>query len=235
MTKTMPWRLLWLGVLVGAILLSGCVLPFSQQPAAATPVTTAAPQQPPATGATPTFVGLPPTYTPMPSPMWTPTALPQTGGEGGSTPVAPTATPTGMSVSVPLTGGRVFAGVCSFASDPNAPCLYSVGFSMYQGKQVIRYVFENIPHPDSAFVEINGVSLECMALPQYPTRAYCIGNPPARFPIQLRLGWYAQGSRVEVRVPQSAVDAVAERHMFPVGKVLLPTPTARPAAPTPYP
>lgn len=110
------------------------------------------------------------------------------------------------------------------------PCLYSAGVTTYHGKRVCRYVFENIPYPETAFVEINGARMDCVTLPAYPSRIYCMGTAPYRNPIHLRLGWYIGGKMVEVTVPQSAVNTIQEQHFFPLG--VPPAPTAKPA---PYP
>ncbi len=232
LSKRWGW-LLGIGLLLAA--LAGCDLisNLGKQPQAPTPV------PPTAAPFTPTFIALPPTYTPaaaapVPSPTPVPTQTPTptlpptqppspTAGQPSPTVALATPTPTTLAGGG---NGPVFAGLC-FATSTQQPCLYSVGIMNYHGERVCRYVFENIPYPQTAFVEINGVSMECIHLPEYPQRIYCMGVAPPTSPIQLRLGWYENGQRVDVYVDQAVVDDIQRQHLFPIGAP--PTPTLRPS------
>ncbi len=228
-----PWKwLLGVSLLLG--MLAGCDLLPNVGPQPQAP-----PPAPPTTAPfTPTFIVLPPTYTPTtvptaaptqpPTPTLAPTQpptlppSPTVAGQPSPT-LAPTATNTAGG-----SNGPVFAGLCSASS--SQPCLYSVGIMKYHGERVCRYVFENIPFPQTAFVEINGANMECIHLPEYPHRIYCMGVAPPTTPIQLRLGWYENGQRVDVQVDQAVVDAIQQQHLFPIGAPPTPTPRATPTS-----
>jgi len=204
-------------------ILSGCSLSFNflGKKKAPTP-----PPPSPTTIPSPTATPfqLPPTYTPTPS-----AATPSPGASQQATPVPATtstaqtqATPT--PTFAPPASGWAFAGLCADNPATNQPCLYSAGITKYHGKRVCRYVFENIPHPDTFFLQINGASMECIHYAQYPTRAYCMGIAPARLPIHLELGWVQGGETVNVPVDQAIVDDIQRRHFFPIGVPPTPTP-----------
>lgn len=135
----------------------------------------------------------------------------------------------------PGNGTYSFAGSCSEAEDATQPCIYVTGIDEYNGEKVFRYVFENIPYPDTFFVEINGTPLECVYLPEFSTtRAYCMGNTPYKKPLQMRMGWKTpSGEIVEVYIDSELLQRLNNEYKLPMGKP--PKPTRTPVPPTPEP
>ncbi len=228
-TASRPRKRLWtLGAAALLLLavLSGCTQFNLGGGESAATATTAPTPVPPTAEITPSFIGLPPTYTPTPAQPVVLTQRPQSQPTlQPVTTVTPTPGASSANTWQGSSGQPTFGGLC-VDTIGNDPCLYSAGLTQYHGEQVVRYVFENIPYPESAYVEINGVAMECITLPQYPTRIYCMGVAPARFPIKLRLGWEANGREVEVFVNQAVVDDIQRRHFFPIGAPPPPTPAS---------
>lgn len=205
-------------------ILSGCSLPLNlgkkKAPAPPPPSPTAIPSP------TATPFQLPPTYTPTPSAAGSASTTSTSASQQTTpTPVAnSTAQGTPAPTVAPSPTGLAFAGLCADHPNTKQPCLLSAGITKYHGKRVCRYVFENIPVPDTFFLRINGASMECTHFAQYPTRAYCMGIAPARLPIHLELGWVQGGETVNVPVDQAIVDDIQRRHFFPIGVPPTPTP-----------
>ncbi len=187
---------------------------------AGTPFPTASPRP------TRTPFRLPPTFTPRPSPTRPaapPTPTPEASGTlaPSVTPSAParaTATPRISPTPTAYPGGTrwAFEGWC--ADGAAGPCLYASGFTTREGRRVVRYVFEHIPYPDLLEVRINGVTLECIGLAEYPTRAYCFGQVPPTLPVTLDMAWRTpEGDRVEVYVDPAVVQDLWQRERLPLG------------------
>ncbi|NPA26687.1 MAG: hypothetical protein GXO36_03705 [Chloroflexi bacterium] len=180
-------------------------IPKSTQPQPSRRVTASpSPERSTPTSSPATLTAAPETPTPLP----TPTVLP-----------SPTAT---LDLEPP------FAGRC--APGVTAPCLYSVGWMVYKGKPMYRYVFENIRHPDQLYVEINGVRLECLYLPQYSrTRAYCVGVVPAQKPVLLRLGYIRDRVFYQIPVPLELQPELDEAIPLGAPAISRPQPTPKPS------
>jgi len=148
--------------------------------------------------------------TPQPSPTPAVTMSPPSPTVASASPTwTPSLTPS------PTAAPLAFAGHCEY--EIKEPCLYSIGWTVYQGQRVYRYVFENLPHPETFFVEINGVRLDCITLPDIsPSRAYCMGVVPPTRPIQLRLGYIQDNMLYEIPVPPIVLAAI--QNDIPVGE-----------------
>jgi len=100
---------------------------------------------------------------------------------------------------------------------------------IYKGEYVFRYVFENVPNPDSFFLEINGERLDCIYLPQFSaTRVYCMGNSPYKVPIQVRMGWENGDHTEEIVVDPELIERLNREYIFPIGQAP-PPPTPTPS------
>ncbi len=227
------WFVLTGALVLAMLLLGGCQgLPWQQKAPEPTATPTLSPVQ---AAPTATPMVLPPTYTPAAPPPATTNgtgesnAASNTGSTAETTLLAtPTPAPAISGNTTTASDAPTFGGLCKWNTGAEKqPCLYNAGVTTYHGERVCRYVFENIPYPETAFVEINGAQMECVTLPSYPSRIYCMGAAPYRTPIQLYLGWYIGGKKVEVNVPQNTVNAIQEQHLFPLGEP--PAPTEKPS------